>query len=1147
MRGLLSKIGDRAPGLQKQSCGDIHDIRRTWCWYATRNATRGSASHVPVDGVLPCESFYSSPMPRTRPRADTDLIAAVTAGNLGAFEEVVERYQQVVCAVAFSACGNRALSEDVAQETFVSAWKNIGMLQDHAKLKGWLCSIARNRARDALRKRHREVLTNEGDGESHEFATTEDDAPSPLDNTVSIEQEQRLWHALQGVPDKFREPLVLFYRDGQSVNQVAEDLGLSVAAVKQRLSRGRAALKDSLSQVSACLARTRPSKAFTVAVIATIAAQGGVAQAAASEILSQGGTAKGVGKGAALSNSLVALAGFIVLIASAGLSWMLYESSRDSQAMPSAAVAESTRAQSATTIANHHGLQPHSVEFGVQASLRVDGLVRDLFGQPVANASVVMTGDPTRFASSDEYGNFRFTDVEPGSYRLQARTDSGGSHTRSIHLHDHASQIVLELVPGTSLELSLIDGVGGPALPGVAVSLTSGVLDLDGTTDADGIARFDGLTTSSVVANIAHEGYASNELRISLSGEQSTNKRRLALVRGVRLHGSIHDSHGQPVEGALIRIDGEFSSAHAEETTSDQHGRWHFDTVAKESNMLVATHDDYAWVTRPVPLRSATGDVELQLVMPQGKSASGVVVHSDGSPAVNAQVISHPSGKVITTDDKGRFTLLGLEHDETSVRAEHQVSGSESVQLLEGNGSTESLALVLEDQSLRGRVVDASGAPIAGALVRAAQVGAETLDEGGAIHLAEDVSTSNGTFTLGPLPDDAKFEVVAIMPTVAPSYLELEPLSPRLAVSGEGGIALVLDKPGQLVGSVQGPGGPIDEFAVTIGNFSEALNTEVSTPFSETEASFALSRVPAGTYSVGVVAKGFDPLVLTDVHVRAGAATDLGALQLRPSDTLRGKVVDSSGQPVAFARVVTGSGISADAERFVLFSPSVDQGADPLAVSDAAETEVLSDAQGNFAITRNHSERRRLYVAAEAPGLGRSTPRLVARTSANPVTLRLRETGGIVGEVPTLGEHTLVTAIPNNGKRTNDAVLYVTVDAIDGAFQMQSLAPGRYLVSAHPANSAPRFDEAIAVEVRAGRTSPTVLESITEAIPSWTPEALHLYEEHVEQACACKDNQCRSIERATLMELNEAYDLMSVAAYERRTKLDERLDLCAPE
>src|SRR5471032_2574302 len=79
---------------------------------------------------------------------DSDLVSASLAGNRDAFGQIVARYQSLVCSLAYSAVGNVAQSEDLAQETFVAAWQHLGELREPAKLRAWLCLIVRNRTSD---------------------------------------------------------------------------------------------------------------------------------------------------------------------------------------------------------------------------------------------------------------------------------------------------------------------------------------------------------------------------------------------------------------------------------------------------------------------------------------------------------------------------------------------------------------------------------------------------------------------------------------------------------------------------------------------------------------------------------------------------------------------------------------------------------------------------------------------------------------------------------------------------------------------------------------------------------------------------------------------------------------------------------------
>jgi hypothetical protein len=90
-----------------------------------------------------------------------------------------------------------------------------------------------------------------------------------------------LWQALKQVPENYREPLVLFYREGQSTERVAQALDLTEDAVRQRLSRGRTLLREQLlGLIEGALKRTSPGKAFTVGVLAALPAVGTTAKAA---------------------------------------------------------------------------------------------------------------------------------------------------------------------------------------------------------------------------------------------------------------------------------------------------------------------------------------------------------------------------------------------------------------------------------------------------------------------------------------------------------------------------------------------------------------------------------------------------------------------------------------------------------------------------------------------------------------------------------------------------------------------------------------------------------------------------------------------------------------------------------------------------
>lgn len=229
--------------------------------------------------------------------SDAQLVAASLRGSRDAFGALVERHQQAVCAVAYARTGSLAVSEDIAQETFLSAWKNLANLETPERIRAWLCGTARHLAS----RFHRDEKTSGTLAEDIPDCTS----PLPADAVIGREEESMLWAALEKLPENHREPLILFYRSGQSVREIATALDLSEDAVKQRLSRGRVMLQEAVREkVESTLARSRPGAAFTLAVLAALPALATSAQAAGAGLV----LAKGA-SGSCAAASLLPIAG----------------------------------------------------------------------------------------------------------------------------------------------------------------------------------------------------------------------------------------------------------------------------------------------------------------------------------------------------------------------------------------------------------------------------------------------------------------------------------------------------------------------------------------------------------------------------------------------------------------------------------------------------------------------------------------------------------------------------------------------------------------------------------------------------------------------------------------------------------------------
>jgi RNA polymerase sigma factor (sigma-70 family) len=204
---------------------------------------------------------------------DTELVTRAVAGDRDAFAALVACHQRLVVGVALAITRDAALADDIAQDTFVAAWRQLGALADRTRPGPWLAGIARNLANNAIRKQgRRRALQPEASDEA---------AASPHDAVASAQVAGELRRVLDELPQPQREALVLYYFEGQSVTEVAAGLGITGDVVKQRLHRARATTRDRLtSRLVSALEAARPSAAFAGGVMAVIAI-GGVTKAAA--------------------------------------------------------------------------------------------------------------------------------------------------------------------------------------------------------------------------------------------------------------------------------------------------------------------------------------------------------------------------------------------------------------------------------------------------------------------------------------------------------------------------------------------------------------------------------------------------------------------------------------------------------------------------------------------------------------------------------------------------------------------------------------------------------------------------------------------------------------------------------------------------
>jgi RNA polymerase sigma factor (sigma-70 family) len=201
--------------------------------------------------------------------ADAELVALARGGDQAAYGQLVSRHQTLIVSLAYGICGDFARSQDLAQEAFVAAWRQLRELEEPAKFKNWLCGIVRNLGHSFIRRQLRRSDNLPIPPESVVEPAAE--APSPRDQTVTREESTLVWRALEQLPETYREPLILFYREHHSVARVAAALDLTEDVAKQRLARGRAMLREQMeSVIERSLGRTTPGVLFTTSVLAAL-------------------------------------------------------------------------------------------------------------------------------------------------------------------------------------------------------------------------------------------------------------------------------------------------------------------------------------------------------------------------------------------------------------------------------------------------------------------------------------------------------------------------------------------------------------------------------------------------------------------------------------------------------------------------------------------------------------------------------------------------------------------------------------------------------------------------------------------------------------------------------------------------------------
>lgn len=179
---------------------------------------------------------------------DALLVERCLKGDERAYGTLLGRYRRVVYSLVYRMVGNAEEAQDLSQEAFIRAFRNLGSYDRTRSFSNWLFKIASNLTIDYHRKRKLPTVSmavGEDDEEGREMELL-DPTPSVLDNLLEDEEARRTESLVRSLPERYRIVVLLRHAQDLSYEEIAETLSLPVGTVKARLHRARAMLKQKL-------------------------------------------------------------------------------------------------------------------------------------------------------------------------------------------------------------------------------------------------------------------------------------------------------------------------------------------------------------------------------------------------------------------------------------------------------------------------------------------------------------------------------------------------------------------------------------------------------------------------------------------------------------------------------------------------------------------------------------------------------------------------------------------------------------------------------------------------------------------------------------------------------------------------------------
>ena len=636
---------------------------------------------------------------------EAKLLQASMDGDTTAFEQIVKKYQSLVCAITFSGTGRLDISEELAQETFLSAWKNLRQLKELGGFRPWLCTIARNLLNNYYRRKKTVSL------ESADFSEIADESSNPSETLITQEEHAMLEQTLMQMQAEYREPLVMYYRQGQSVRDVAVGLGLNESTVRTRLHRARQMLREEIAtRLERTLQRTAPGKGFTKAVMVAVGgaaiglsagADAATASASTAGVTSSGGIATVMST--VTAKVITAVAAVVVIAAGVLVYTQATQSNETSEQRNEIALVQD---------------EQKAIESSEGAELIQEEVIEDVIEE--------LEGETANLSDIDESKG----DMENGNL-LAADIDSTASENAiqmGIHVFDEETE-----KPLSGVNLRVNRGCGCQCEPDNYATDDKGFYQIN-----FGESKPSYLSILASKAGHVPMMFAWRDKMI----EKLEDEFSFYLPRGKKIGGVIENEKGEPIASAkvvIFRNDDE-SREHPwiriddDTINTDPNGRWVCDIFPEKphSFSVKLRHPDYVntrtWINDRDYKYEEFYQQESVLIMKDGILLSGFVSDSKGNPIEGASVFTgedryDDESPRATTDSQGRFEFSHFlpRLNPGRVILTVQAKGySPELEVIPMRDEMEPVLVTLEQpHTIRVRVVDAGGNPIVGVGVNA--------------------------------------------------------------------------------------------------------------------------------------------------------------------------------------------------------------------------------------------------------------------------------------------------------------------------------------------------------------------------------------------------------------------------------------------